>query len=162
MAQILDVNTMLGTPYEPKRKFRWLINIEGVDSFVAKSAARPQVTFGSTVIDFINQRRYVAGKATWATMNLVLNDPIAPSASQKIMEWIRLCWENVTGRSGYAEFYKKPLTLQMLDPVGAVVEQWTLKGAWIMDANFNDLDYTSEDLADIALVIQYDQAILDF
>lgn len=153
---------MLGNNFEPLRKFRWIISIGGIDAFTAKSATRPQVTFGETVIDYINQRRYVAGKATWAPMNLTLNDPITPSASQKVMEWIRLTWENLSGRMGYTSFYYKDITLKLLDPVGAVVQQWTLKGAWIQDANWNDLDYSSDDLADIALVIRYNQAVLEF
>lgn len=159
---LLDVNTMLGVQYEAKRKFRFILSINGIDAYVVKAAARPQLTFGSTVIDFINQRFYLAGKGTWNTLNITLNDPIAPSAAQKVMEWIRLCWDNQSGRSGYAQFYKKNIGLKMLDPVGATVEEWTLKGAWIMDANFNDLDYSSEDLADIALVIQYDQCSQNF
>lgn len=162
MAEILEVQDLLGNKFEPLRKFRWIISINGIDAFTAKSATRPQVTFGETVIDYINQRRYVAGKATWAPMNLVLNDPITPSASQKVMEWVRLCWENISGRMGYATFYYKDITLKMLDPVGAVVQQWTLKDAWIQDANFNDLDYSSDDLSDIALVIRFNQAILEY
>ena len=153
---------MLGDNFEPLRKFRWIISIDGIDAFTAKSASRPQLTFGETVIDYINQRRYVAGKGTWAPMNLMLNDPITPSASQKVMEWIRLCWENITGRAGYASFYYKNIGLKLLDPVGAVVQQWTLKGTWIQDANFNDLDYASDDLADIALVLRFNQAILEY
>jgi hypothetical protein len=162
MAEILEVQQMMADMYEPKRKFRWIIAINGIDAFTAKTASRPQITFDETVIDYINVKRYLAGKATWAPLNLVLLDPIVPSASQKVMEWIRLCFENVTGRCGYANFYKKSITLKLLDPVGAVVESWDLQGTWIQDANWNDLDYAVSDPVDIALVLRFDQAVLEF
>ena len=78
------------------------------------------------------------------------------------MEWVRLSHESVTGRDGYADFYKKDITFNMLGPVGDVVEEWTLKGAWIQEANFNDLDFASSDPADIELSLRYDFAILQF
>lgn len=160
--EILEVQQMLGDSYEPMRKFRWIMAINGIDAFTAKSATRPQLTFGETVIDYINQKRFISGKGTWAPLNLTLYDPILPSASQKVMEWIRLNWENVTGRMGYAAFYQKDITLKLLDGVGAVTQQWTLQRTWIQDANWGDLDYSSDDLVDIALVLRFDQAQLEF
>ena len=51
----------------------------------------------------------------------------------------------------------------MLGPVGDKVEEWTLKGAWIQSANFNDLDWGSgTDPVDIAITLRYDYAILQF
>ena len=162
MAEILEVQQMLADTFEPKRKFRWLLAINGIDAFTAKTASRPQLTFDETVIDYINQKRFLAGKGTWAPLNIGLYDPIVPSASQKVMEWIRLCWENVTGRMGYAQFYKKTINLKLLDPVGAVVEDWELQGTWVQDSNFNDLDYSVSDPVEISLILRFDQAVLQF
>jgi hypothetical protein len=50
----------------------------------------------------------------------------------------------------------------MLGPVGDKIEQWKLKGAFIQSANFNDLDFSSNDAADIELTLSYDYAILEF
>lgn len=162
MAEVLSVQQMLADTYEPKRKFRWIIAINGIDAFTAKTASRPQVVFDETIIEYINQKRYLSGKGTWQGLNLTLYDPIVPSASQKVMEWVRLNWENVTGRMGYAQFYKKVINLKLLDPVGAVVEDWELQGTWCQDVNFNDLDYSVSDAVEIALVLRFDQAILNF
>lgn len=162
MAEQLELQQLLADNYEPKRKFRWIISIDGIDAFTAKSATRPSLTFEETVVDYVNQKRYLAGKGTWGSINLVLYDPIVPSASQKVMEWVRLCWENLTGRMGYSQFYKKTINLKMLDPAGVVVEEWELIGTWVQDTNFGDLDYASSDLAEIALVLRYDQASLLF
>jgi len=162
MAEILEVQQMLADTFEPKRKFRWILAINGIDAFTAKVAARPQITFDETVIDYINVKRYLSGKAAWQQLNVTLYDPIVPSAAQKVMEWIRLDFENVTGRMGYAQYYKKTINLKLLDPVGAVVEDWELQGTWIQDANFNDLDYSVSDPVDISLVLRFDQAMLQY
>ncbi len=158
----MEVHQLLANNAEPKRKFRWVVSIGGIDAFTLKTAARPQLVFDETVIDYINVKRYLAGKPTWQALNLTLWDPIVPSASQKVIEWVRLCFENVSGRMGYASFYKKEINIKLLDPVGAVVEDWLVQGTWIQDANFNDLDYSVNDPADISLVLRFDQAVLQF
>ena len=162
MAEILDVNEMLANTYEPLRKFRFILAISGIDAFTVKAATRPQVTFGETVIDFINTKRYLSGKAEYGELSITLVDPIVPSASQKVMEWVRLNYEAATGRMGYAQFYKKDFNIKMLDPVGAVVQDWLIQGAWIKDFNGNELDYTNNDPADITLSVRFDQFILQF
>jgi uncharacterized iron-regulated protein len=160
MAEVLSVQQMLADTFEPKRKFRWILAINGIDAFTAKTASRPQVVFDETVVEYINQKRYLSGKGTWQQLKLTLYDPIVPSASQKVMEWIRLNWENVTGRMGYAQFYKKTINLKLLDPVGAIVEDWELQGTWIQDSNFGELDYSVSDPTEIALVLRFDQGVL--
>ena len=59
-------------------------------------------------------------------------------------------------------FYKKDCTFDVLGPVGDIVEEWTLKGAWIQDASFGDLDFSSSDPVDITVTLRYDYAILQF
>jgi hypothetical protein len=99
MAEILETSQMLADTFQPKVKHRWIMAINGIDAFTLKTATRPQCTFDEVVVEHINQKRYLAGKATWAPITITLYDPIVPSASQKVLEWVRLCWENVTGRS---------------------------------------------------------------
>jgi len=162
MAETLSVTDMLPNRFEPKRKFRWILAIEGIDSFLVKSTARPQMDMTATEIHWMNTVRYVAGKAKFSTMSVTLYDPIAPSGAQQVMEWIRAHNETVSGRAGYADFYKRDLQLKMLDPVGTVVELWDIKGAQITSAQFNDLDYGTEDAVEIALTLQMDNCVLQY
>lgn len=162
MAEILEVNQLLANAYEPKRKFRWILQIDGIDAFVVKTAARPQQTFEETMIDYVNTKRYVSGKGAWNPIAMTMHDPIAPSAALKVMQWVRLNYESLTGRMGYAIQYKKDFVLKLLDPQGAVVELWDIVGAWLQDVNFGDLDYATSDNAEIACTIRFDNAILQF
>lgn len=162
MAETLNVTDMLPTKFEPLAKRRFLFAIEGIDSFIVKTAARPTYTTEEVTIPWINSTRYLAGKTTFGTLAVTLHDPIAPAGSQQVMEWIRLTFESVSGRAGYADFYKRDVQIKMLDPVGTVVQLWDLKGAWLTEANFNDLSYDGSDTTEIALTLRFDNAVLQY
>jgi hypothetical protein len=127
-----------------------------------KAAARPNVTISEQEIQYINSRRYLAGKLNYDAISVTLYDPIAPSGAQQVMEWVRTHTETVSGRSGYADFYKRDCQLKMLDPVGTVVELWDLKGCFLTSAGFGDLDYGTEDPTEIALTIRFDNCVLQY
>ena len=162
MADTLSVSEMLPNKFEPKRKFRWVFAVEGIDSFLMKTTARPTISTSEQEINFINSKRYIAGKTTFGTISVTIYDPIAPSGAQQVMEWIRTHFESVSGRSGYADFYKRDCQLKMLDPVGTVVELWDLKGCFITEANFGDLDYGTEDPTEISLTLRFDNCVLQY
>jgi hypothetical protein len=102
------------------------------------------------------------GKGEWQDITITLYDPIVPSAAQSVMEWVRLGHESITGRRGYADFYKKDLDFYMLGPVGDKIEQWKIKGAFIQQANFGDVSFDSNEPATIELTLSYDYAILEY
>ena len=106
MAEVRPVNQMLADTFEPKRQNRWFFEFaeDVLPQFVAKTFARPTFTQEAVTIDYINSKRYLAGKFEWGTVAMTLHDPIAPSASQKVMEWARLAHETISGRDGYAAF----------------------------------------------------------
>ena len=162
MPDLIDPSEIMFTPFEPKIKNRFIMYIEGVPAYLIKATARPQITFEEIALDHINVKRYVKGKGDWQTLNITLYDAIVPSGAQAVMEWVRLHKESVTGRDGYSDFYKKDVTINVLGPVGDKVEEWTLKGAWIKDANFGELAWESNDPTDIVLSLRYDYAILQF
>lgn len=163
MAKILEANEMFFTPFEPKTKNRFIMHINDVPAYMVKMANRPNIQFETIVLDHINIKRKLQGKGDWQDITIGLYDPIVPSAAQAVMEWVRLGHESLTGRRGYADFYKKDLTLELLGPVGDVVEQWTIKGALIVSTNMQEVDWASgADVAMIELTLAYDYAVLEF
>ena len=162
MAELLDPSEIMFTPFEPKTQNRFIMYIEGIPAFTIKAMARPTITFDEVVLEHINVKRYVKGKGAWQPLEITLYDPIVPSASQAVMEWVREHHESVTGRQGYSDFYKKDITFNLLGPVGDIVEEWTLKGTFIQSANFGTMVYGTSDPVEIALTLQYDYAILQF
>ena len=110
----------------------------------------------------MNSTRYLAGKTKFDAISVTLHDPIAPSAAQQVMEWVRTHFESVSGRAGYADFYKRDCQLKLLDPVGTVVELWDMKGCFLTSAAFGDLDYGAEDPTEVALTIRFDNCVLQY
>jgi hypothetical protein len=158
-----DLLMKMPVPYEPKRNNRFILRFPsdlGINEWFVESAARPHISITSTEIQFLNTSTYVAGRFTWGEINVTFRDPIGPSASQALMEWVRLCAESVTGRMGYAVGYKRNVDLEMLDPTGVVVEKWILEGTWLKDVNFNSLGYGDDKVSTITAQLRPDRCIL--
>jgi hypothetical protein len=158
-----DLLMKMPVPYEPKRTNRFILRFPsdlGINEWFVESASRPKITIDKTPIAFINTETYVAGYFKWSEITVKLRDPIGPSATQAIMEWIRLCAESVTGRMGYAAGYKRTVELEMLDPTGVVVEKWQLVGCFITNGDFGSLEYGTGNLANISINLSMDRAIL--
>jgi hypothetical protein len=162
MPEILEFDKMFYKNFEPKLGNRFIMEINGIESYIIKTASRPTFTSEVVELDHINVKRKIKGKSTWDDINITLYDPIVPSGAQQVMEWVRSSHESLTGRDGYSAFYKKDITFYLLGPVGDKVEQWTLKGAFISSANFGELDWASNDPLSIELTLTYDYAILEY
>ena len=151
--------------YEPLRKNRWLLKFPadlGIQEWWCKTASRPKITQEGKAIEFLNTETYVVGRYKWDEIQVTMRDPIGPSASQAVMEWVRLHSESVTGRQGYAAGYKRDVELEMLDPTGVVVSKWILKNTMVTSADFGSLDYANDDLTEITLGLRFDYAILAY
>jgi hypothetical protein len=159
---VLDPNEIFYTAFEPKVQNRFIMYIDGIPSYLIKKAASPQVSFTDIKLDHINVYRKLKGKAEWADIAMDLYDPITPSGAQAVMEWVRLGHESVTGRNGYSDFYKKDLTLNVLGPVGDIVSEWVIKGAYVKNATFGDYDWSQEGYATISLTVAMDYCVLNF
>ena len=155
---ILNTNETMFTAFEPKLQNRFIMFIDGIPAYLIKKISRPQISFGEVVLDHINVKRKIKGKANWENITCDLYDPVTPSGAQAVMEWIRLSHESVTGRDGYSDFYKKDIRINTLGPVGDVVEEWILKGAYCQNTNFGDMDWTSDTPANINMTIVMDYA----
>lgn len=152
--------------YEPLKQNRFLFRFPsdlGIQEWWVSTASRPQVTITKQEIPFLNTKTYVAGSYFWNPIQLTLRDPISPSASQAIMEWVRLHAESVSGRMGYAAGYCRDVILSMLDPTGVEVSKWILKNCMLDNTvNFGTLNYGSQELVDIQFSIQPQYCILAY
>ena len=163
MAELIDSQTIFFNNFEPKTKNRFIMYIDGIPAYLIKATDRPKLELGINVIEHINiNRKTKSGKSNWKELSVTLYDAIVPSGAQAVMEWIRLSHESVTGRDGYASFYKKDITIDVLDPVGAICEQWILKGAFISDAEFGNLDWAAGEVQEFTFTLAMDYAILNF
>ena len=160
---VLDPNEIFYTAYEPKQANRFILYMDGFPSYIIKQISSFAIENGEVVLQHINVDRKLKGKSKWGDVTLNLYDPVTPSGAQAVMEWTRLHHESVTGRDGYSDFYKKDLTLNVLGPVGDIVSEWVLKGAYIKTATFPEFNWSTENTpVELQMALGIDYAVLNF
>ena len=160
---VLDPNEIFFTAFEPKQANRFIMYVDGIPSYMIKEFGEVKIEQAEVTLNHINVQRKVKGKSKWSDVTMKLYDPITPSGAQAVMEWVRLHHESVTGRDGYSDFYKKDVTVNVLGPVGDVVSEWILKGAFIKDATFDGYNWDTDAQAQsIGLTLAIDYAVLNF
>lgn len=154
---------MLSNEWEGKLQNRFILVIDGIDSFLIESATKPNLTYDEIIIPYINNIRFMAGRMVPQPMTVVIREAIAPSSVQKIQNWMRLCYEAETGRAGYTTMYYKDIILKGLDGIGAIIEKWILHGAWIQSVAHGELTYeTGNALVKDTLTLRFNRATLEF
>jgi hypothetical protein len=159
---------LLNAPMQSEllRQNRFLLTFPsdiGIASWYVSTAQRPKINISKQPIPFLNTETYVAGRYVWSPLQITFRDPIGPSASQALMEWVRLHAESLTGRMGYFAGYARDIELAMLDPTGVAVSKWILRNCMLTDTiDFGGLNYASDALADITINIQPQYCILAY
>ena len=159
---VLDPNEIMFRAFEPKVQNRFVMYMDGIPSFLVKNVKAPTFVDNVVKLDHINTYRKIRGKREWSDMTMTLYDPITPSGAQAVMEWARLSYESVTGRAGYSDFYKKDLTLNVLGPVGDIVGEWIIKGAFLQSGDFGQFDWSSDAVVDLNITVAMDYCILNY
>ena len=159
---VVNPNEMFFTAFEPKVANRFIMYVDGIPSYMIKEVGEIKIEQGEIVLNHINTYRKVKGKAKWADVSMTLYDPITPSGAQAVMDWARLSYESVTGRAGYSDFYKKDLTLQILGPVGDIVSEWVIKGAFITNMDQGGFDWATDETAELSITVAMDYCVLNF
>tara|TARA_B100000676_G_C17795505_1_gene689349 strand:+ start:44 stop:625 length:582 start_codon:yes stop_codon:yes gene_type:complete len=166
---------------DPKRAYRFIVDLasgEGVTGFVngatwyASKADKPKFSVTETAHKYINHTFHYPGRVEWENVTITLVDPTEPSAAAATAEILEKSGYQIPGSAAAAE---ATTTINKSDATNALgnvtitqigenptdeLEKWTLRNAWIQQANFSQLDYESDELSTIELVIRYDWAEL--
>ena len=160
---VLDPNEIFFTAFEPKIPNRFIMYVDGFPSYIIKAVSAVGFDQAEIVLNHINVYRKIKGKTRWNDITLQLFDPITPSGAQAVMEWVRLHHESVTGRDGYSDFYKKQIKIDILGPVGDIVSEWVIEGAFIKSATFGDYNWDTDNVAiNLTVTLGMDYCVLNF
>ncbi len=156
---------------DPKRKFRFIVEIGGFDSgqatqWWAKTAAKPSFTIGAAEHKYLNHTFYYPGGTTWNDVALTLVDPVSPDVGLTLADIVQLAGYSppstqsdlATMTKGKAVSSLGTVTVTQLDGSGSPLETWTLHNAWISELKFGDLEYGSDDLTELSVTLKYDWA----
>ena len=157
----------------PKLQYRFRVSLEnfGVSADTTEitkqvvDVSRPNVTFEEITLDVYNSRSYLAGKHTWEPITLNVRDDVNGNVTKLVGEQLQKqfdFFEQSSAASGID--YKFTTRIEILDggnganEVG-VLETWELYGCMLQSANYNTLNYATNDAVTISLNIRYDNAI---
>lgn len=151
--------------WEPKRNNRFYLEFPteiGIEVWKVREVKRPSMEINSVEVPYMNERNYVAGRYKWNEIEIKLIDPIAPSTSTQVMEWVRLHAESLTGRMGYAIGYKKDLVLKAVDPSAVEIEKWLLEQCMITNVDFGENAQDNDELQQVSITVQPYRCILNY
>lgn len=153
-----------GGSFEPQRQNNWLLSVGGLagDRSIQlglEASSLPSVAVEEVELNFLNIRRYVAGKAVYDTIPLVLKDMVDAGVASALKTWSEQVFNPFTHKIGLARDYKKQADLILFAPDGTLTRTWSLIGAFPLSVNYGTLDMSSSDKVLIEGVIRYDRAL---
>ena len=155
---------------EPRRNFKFLLSVAGIDTWVVKGVNLPTITVGESTHHFLNHRFYFPGIVEYNIISFTVVDAIDKKTSQGIISNFVNSGYNTPDSPGSAT--TALLTkARSVDALGAVtIEQlgsgedgetnkigFKLTNAWVKNIEFGQsLSYDNEDLSEIKVELRYD------
>ena len=164
---------------EPKRQFRFLLQLSAVESYVITKVNRPSFEIGESQHKFINHTFYYPGRVTWNDVTFSMVDAVLPDSTGLLMKMLMASGYRFPSNSNDAR--RSISKTEAVSAVGDIqihvlghsdttdptvngvdyLESWTLKNPWIKSVNMGDLSYDSDDLISIDVTLKYDWATLN-
>ena len=126
---------------------------------------RPTDSFEELEIPIYNSRVYLAGKYAWEQVTINFRDDVNGSVSRLVGEQIQKqfdFFEQASAPSGID--YKFITRFEILDGGNAastpnVLETWEMYGCFLVNVNYNDLNYATNEPVTITAAIRFDNAV---
>jgi hypothetical protein len=157
----------------PKLQFRFRVNFlnfgtGGATTELTKQVidcSRPNLQFTEITIPIYNSTMYLAGKAQWQTVSINIRDDASNSVSKLVGQQLQKQMDFVEQASAATgQDYKFQTNIEILDggngtSAPIVLETWELYGCFVQTANYNTLNYGTNEAVTISLTLRYDNAI---
>lgn len=157
----------------PKLKYRFRVVFENLGVSTPRTEltkqvmdfTRPQVSFEPITIDIYNSKVYLAGKHEWQTVTVNLRDDAGGQVAKLVGEQLQKqmdFMEQASAASGID--YKFITRCEVLDggngaSAPTVLETWELYGCFLINVNYQSLDYSDSNPATMTLELRFDNAI---
>lgn len=153
----------------PKLKYRFRVTLLGFGVSAATEltkqvvdVTRPNVGFEEIELPIYNSKVFVAGKYTLETVSLNLRDDASGQVQKLVGQQIQKQFDFVeqsSARSGID--YKFTMKIEVLDGGNGanevnILETFNLYGCFVTAADYGDLNYGTNEAAQIALTIRFD------
>jgi hypothetical protein len=156
----------------PKLQYRFRVNFLnlGIGQTIELTKqvvdiSRPQVSFGEITLPVYNSTMYLAGRHEWQPLTVNIRDDAGGQVSKLVGQQLQKQLDFVEQASAATgQDYKFQTNIEILDggngtAVPAVLETWECYGCFIQQANYNTLNYGTNDVVTISLTLRYDNAV---
>ena len=159
---------------EPKRKYKYILNLGDIPAWVIKTSGRPNVNISEGAKhNFMAYEFKYPGKVTWDNVEITLVDPIDPDVASIMFKIIQDAgyriprdwtaenagWKISMSKLNSINATKGDIAIKTVDSNGNDVEKFTLRNAWVKSINYDDVSYDSEELMSISVTLAYDYAV---
>ena len=157
----------------PKLQYRFRVNFLnfGVDTATQQltkqviDVTRPSVSFGEITIPVYNSTMYLAGRHEWQPLTVNIRDDASGSVAKLVGQQLQKQMDFVEQASAATgQDYKFQTNIEILDggngtSAPIVLETWECYGCFLQSANYNNLNYGSNEVVTIQLSIRFDNAV---
>jgi hypothetical protein len=157
----------------PKLQFRFRVNFLNFGTSASTieltkqviDCSRPNLSFAEITLPVYNSTMYLAGKHTWSPLNINIRDDASNSVTKLVGQQLQKQMDFVEQASAATgQDYKFQTNIEILDggngaAAPIVLETWELYGCFLQTANYNTLNYATNEAVTIALTLRYDNAI---
>ena len=156
----------------PKLQYRYRVNFlsfgTGPTVELTKQVidiTRPQVSFGEITLPVYNSTLYLAGRHEWQPLTVNIRDDALGQVSKLVGQQLQKQLDFVEQASAATgSDYKFQTNIEILDggngtAAPVVLETWECYGCFLQQANYNNLNYGTNDAVTISLTIRYDNAV---
>jgi hypothetical protein len=165
-----------GNLKDPKRKFRFIVEFQGIQDpngngatlWYAKTCSKPSFQISSSEHKFLNHTFFYPGSVTWQDIAMTLVDPQTPDMAATLSDIIvQSGYSPPTNASNEqlgsisksrAAGALGSVIITQLDGDGNPIETWTLWNSFISEVKYGDLAYGEDDLTELSLTLKYDWA----
>tara|TARA_R110000822_G_scaffold88929_3_gene205750 strand:+ start:728 stop:1267 length:540 start_codon:yes stop_codon:yes gene_type:complete len=148
---------------EPKRAYRFILSIKGIESWVITKVTRPSISISESSHQYLNHTFYYPGRIEYNTVSFTLVDPITPNSTAYMLGIFAQSGYSLPSRDKFSTISKKRSTGAMGTPQihtynadGDKIESFALVNAWVKNVDFGEFDYSSDDLLNIGVELRYD------
>ena len=157
----------------PKLQFRFRVNFLNFGASASSieltkqviDCSRPNLSFAEITLPIYNSTMYLAGKHTWAPVNVNVRDDASNTVSRLVGQQLQKQMDFVEQASAATgQDYKFQTNIEILDggngtAAPVVLETWEVYGCFLQGANYNNLAYSSNEVVTIQMAIRYDNAV---
>jgi len=160
---------------DAQQSFRYFLKVRGVDVAYISQVARPSYTIETEEHRLLNHFFKFPTGIKWEPITFMVTEIFVREAFERTVGDVMMA--KLTNQAydqpdkTQATFLKDlskqalvdslgPISIQVLNPVGKVYEEWVLHGAFVSEVKPSELNYGEDSLSNISVTVTYDYAEL--